>query len=76
MKDIKLIDAIVVTYFHENKDKIDEDRLKEILTDSLNIDIGSVKLEGGLLKVYYGPKTKRKKVLFEIHDDKIKHRKE
>lgn len=73
MKDIKLIETIVISYFHENKDNIEEDRLEEILRDSLNIEIGSVKLQDNILKVYYGPKSKRKKVLFEIHNDKIKH---
>lgn len=76
MKDMKLIETIVVTYFHENKDSIDEIRLKEILTESLNIDIGSVKLDSNILKVYYGPKTKRKKVIFEFHNDKIKIKKD
>lgn len=76
MKDIKLIDTIVVTYFHENKNKIDEVRLRQILEESLEIEIGSVKLEGDTLMIYYGPKAKRKKVIFEIHNDKIKHRKE
>jgi hypothetical protein len=75
MKNIKLIETIVITYFHENKDKIDEDRLEEILKESLNVEIGSVKLENNILKVYYGPKP-RKKVIFEIHEDKIKHKKE
>lgn len=75
MKDIKLIECFVKSYFHQNRD-IDEDCLKQILTESLNIDIGSVKIEGNIIKIYYGPKTKRKKVLFEFHDDKIKHIKE
>lgn len=73
MKDIKLIECVVKSYFYENKNNIDEQRLKEILTDSLNIDIGSVKIEENFIRVYYGPKNKRKKVLFEFHDDKIKH---
>ena len=76
MKDIKLIETIVITYFHENKNKIDKVRLRQILEESLEIEIGSVKLDGDNLIIYYGPKTKRKKVLFEIHEDKIKHRKE
>lgn len=75
MKDIKLIEAIVVTYFHENKDTIEANRLKEILTESLNIEIGSVRLEEDILKVYYGPKDKRKKIIFEIHSEKIKIKK-
>jgi len=76
MKDIKLIETIVVTYFHENKNKIDKVRLHQILEESLEIEIGSIKLDGDILTVYYGPKQKRKKVIFEIHEDKIKHRKE
>lgn len=76
MKDLKLIEAIVVTYYHENKDSIEESRLKEILTDSLNIDIGGVKLEGDILVIYYGPKNKRKKAIFEIHNEKIKIKKD
>jgi hypothetical protein len=77
MKNIKLIEIIVVTYFHENRGQIDENRLQQILTESLNIEIGDVKLEGDILKVYYGPKLpKRKKIIFEIHNEKIKHRKE
>jgi len=75
MKDLKLIETIVVTYFHENKD-IDGKRLKEILTDSLNIEIGNVKLDENILKVYFGPKNKRKKIIFEIQKDKIKKRKD
>lgn len=76
MKDLKLIEAIVVTYYHENKDSIEETRLKEILIDSLNIDIGSVKLEGDILIIYYGPKNKRKKAIFEIQNEKIKMKKD
>jgi len=74
MKDLKLIEAIIVTYFYENKD-MEESKLKEILTDSLNIDIGTIKLEGDILIIYYGPKNKRKKVIFQIHNEKIKIKK-
>jgi hypothetical protein len=75
MKNIKLIETIAITYFHENRGQIDEDRLQQILKESLNVEIGNVKLEGDILKVYYGPKP-RKKVIFEIHNEKIKIKKD
>lgn len=65
MKDVKLIEAIVFSYFNENKD-IDTEKLKDILVETLAIKIGDVKLKNNTLKVYYGESKKRKKVEFEI----------
>jgi hypothetical protein len=76
MKDIKLIKTLVISYFHENEHKINEIQLEEFLKESLNIDIGEVTLINGLLTIYYGPKNKEKRILFEIHKDKIKHKKD
>ena len=73
MKYIKLIETIVVTYYHENRDNIEEDRIEELLKESLNIKINGAKFEDNLLTVSYGNK---KKVVFEFHNDKIKIKKD
>jgi len=72
MKDIKLIEAIVVAYYRENKDDIKIESLKELLIDSLNIEIDSVILENNTINVYYDPEKIRKKLTFQFHNDKIK----
>ena len=73
MKDIKLIETIVLSYF-QGKHTIDEFRLEEILKEALNINIQEVTYEDNILTIYYGPKTKSKKIEFEVHNDKIKHK--
>ncbi len=69
MKDIKLIECIVKSYSYENKNKIDANKLEEILKDSLNIDIDSVIFDNNIIEINY---NKIKKVLFEIKNDKFR----
>ena len=73
MKDIKLIEAVVVSYYYGNKD-IKAEKLEEILKDSLNVEIGDVTIKDKLIKICYG--NKGKTVIFDTHNDKIKLKKE
>jgi hypothetical protein len=75
MKDLKLIETLVISYFHENK-KINQFSLEDFLKESVNIEISEVTYEDNILTITYGPKTKSKKLIFEVHNDKIKHKKE
>jgi len=75
MKDRKLIEIVVKSYFHENKD-LDVMKIGELLKESLNIKISNIELEGKYLRILYGSKKNEKEIIFEINKDKIKTKRE